>query len=257
MTQNEKAQYFKSLHIKSNPVILFNIWDAGSAKTVEAAGAKVLATGSAPVAAAFGYADGENIPLDMALANIARIVNATELPVSMDIEGGYGSTPDEVSRTIYNTVKTGIVGLNFEDQIVGSTKIYDIDTQVTRIAAARSAADKACSDIVLNARTDIFLKAKPDTHNEAMLDEAITRANAYKNAGADVFFAPGLADETLIAKLCASIKLPVNIIALPHVPDAQTLATLGVARISHGPVPYKKMSAWLGAQAKAAFTALG
>jgi len=252
-TQAEKAKQFKSLHVKGNPLILFNIWDAGSASTVAASGAKALATGSWPVAAAFGYADGENIPFDLALENITRIIEQTDLPVSMDLEGGYGEAPDAVAQTVSRAVESGICGFNFEDQIIGETELYSLDTQTARIAAARKAADNICSDIFINARTDIFLKAKPDTHSQQMLGAAITRAKAYKTAGADGFFAPGLADESLIEQLCSAIDLPVNIIALPHVPDAKTLASLGVARISHGPVPYKKMSAWLGEQAKAAF----
>ena len=253
-TQHEKAKVFKGLHIKGNPLVLFNIWDPGSAATVAEAGAAALATGSWPVAAAFGYPDGEAIPLDLALDNITRIISQTDLPVSMDLEGGYGETPHAVAATLSKAVDRGICGFNFEDQIIGGTTLYSLEDQTARIRAARTAADKICPDIFINARTDIFLKAKPDTHNTDMLDAAIARAKAYKAAGADGFFAPGLADETLIGALCAAVDLPVNIIALPHVPDRKTLTKLGVARISHGPVPYKKMSAWLRQQAKTAFS---
>ena len=252
-TQSALAAAFRALHVKTDPLILFNIWDAGSAATVAASGAKALATGSWPVAAAFGYADGENIPLSLALNNISRIIAGTDLPVSMDLEGGYGAAPADVANTVTQAVKTGIVGFNFEDQIIGADGLYGTDTQAARIAAARKAADAECAGIYINARTDIFLKAKPDTHNDAMLGDAIARAKAYQAAGADGFFAPGLADTALIKTLCAAVDMPVNIIALPHVPDAATLAALGVARISHGPVPYKKMSAWLEEQARAVF----
>jgi len=231
-TQTERAIEFRALHQVGDPLILYNIWDAGSAKTVAASGAKALATGSAPVAMAFGYADGENIPLDLALENVKRIIAATDLPVSMDLEGGYGAEPSVVAETITRAVETGIVGFNFEDQIT---------------------ADSVQSGVFINARTDIFLKAKPDAHDEAMLEKAVTRAKAFEQAGADGFFAPGLANPDLIAKLCEACPLPVNIIALPHVPEKKALIDLGVARISHGPVPYKKMSAWLSGQAAAAF----
>ena len=251
--QAEQAQTFHSLHKAGDPLILFNIWNPGSAAAVAASGARALATGSWPVAAAFGFDDGENIPLELALDNIRKIVAATDLPVSMDLEGGYGVTPNDVAETVRLAAQTGIVGFNFEDQIIGGDGLHALDIQAERIKAARRAADEVCQNLFINARTDIFLKASPDTHNEAMLEAALARADTFKKAGADGFFAPGLADKTMIKRLCAEANVPVNIIALPHVPDKQTLIDLGVSRISHGPVPYKKMSAWLADQAKAAF----
>lgn len=251
--QTEQAQVFHSLHKAGDPLILFNIWNPGSAATVAASGARALATGSWPVAAAFGFDDGENIPLELALDNIRKIAAATDLPVSMDLEGGYGVTPDDVAETVRRAAQTGIVGFNFEDQIIGGDGLHALDIQAERIEAARHAADGVCQNLFINARTDIFLKASQDTHNEAMLEAALERAETFKKAGADGFFAPGLADENMIKRLCTEANLPVNIIALPHVPEKQTLIDLGVSRISHGPVPYKKMSAWLADQAKAAF----
>ncbi|MEM7301405.1 MAG: isocitrate lyase/phosphoenolpyruvate mutase family protein [Pseudomonadota bacterium] len=251
-TQAEKSVQFTALHVKSDPVILYNVWDAGSAQIVDKAGAKALATGSWPVAVAHGYADGENIPFSLVVENTRRIADATDLPVSSDIEGGYGTSPQEVAASVSEIVKAGAIGFNFEDQVVGTSDFHEKTFQAERIAAAREAADALCSGVFINARTDLFLKAKPETHDGAMLDEAIERAAAYADAGASGFFAPGLADEKLIERLCASVSLPVNIIALPHVPDSKTLASLGVARISYGPVPYRKMAAWLEEQAKAA-----
>jgi len=170
-----------------------------------------------------------------------RIIASVEVPVTMDLEGGYGKELAVIEKTISAAMATGIVGFNFEDQIVGGDGLYDIETQSTRVAAARQAADSVIASAFLNARTDIFLKAKPDTHTDAMLDDAIARAGAYEKAGADGFFAPGLADETLIGRLCQEVNLPVNIIALPGVPENAVLAKLGVARISYGPVPYRMM----------------
>lgn len=252
MTNPSKTKIFSALHVKSDPVILYNIWDPGSARAVAGAGAKALATGSAPVAMAHGFADGQKIPLEMMLDNLARIVGAVDLPVTSDIEGGYGVTPAEVADTAARTIRAGAVGFNFEDQVVGGEGLYDVEAQSARISAAREAVDAVTSDVFINARTDIFLKAKPDTHTEAMLDDALARAHAYAAAGASGFFAPGLADETMIARLCADCPLPVNIIALPHVPAPARLAELGAARISYGPVPFKKMTAWLEEQARAA-----
>jgi len=247
------AETFKSLHIKSDPVVLFNVWDAGTAAIVQSAGAAAIATGSWPVAAAQGYEDGEKIPLELMLENLRRVVGAVDLPVSSDIEGAYSVAPKGVADTVVQVVQAGAVGINFEDQIVGGDGLHDIDVQTARVAAARDGADQAGSNIFINARTDLFLKAKPEEHAD-LLDEALTRAHAYAGAGGDGFFAPALTDEGLIKQLCADCPLPVNILALPHAPSASILADLGVARISHGPVPYKKMAAWFVEQARAAIS---
>lgn len=240
-SQASSIKKFHDLHIPGNPIMLYNIWDAGSAKAVSDSGAKALATGSAPVAMAQGFADGEQFPLELALANIERILKAVDLPVTMDLEGGYGADAETIESTVKQAISTGVVGFNFEDQIVGGDGLYDTATQGTRVAAARKAADSVIASAFINARTDIFLKHKPDAHTQAMLDEAIERAHAYEQAGADGFFAPGLADEKMIETLCEQVNLPVNIIALPHVPAKAKLIELGVARISYGPVPYRKM----------------
>ena len=239
--QASSIKLFHDLHVPGDPIMLYNIWDAGSAKAVDDAGAKALATGSAPVAMAQGFADGEQFPLELALANIERILEATDLPVSMDLESGYGADTSTIENTVEKAITTGIVGFNFEDQIIGGKGLYDIATQVARVKAARTAADSVIASTFINARTDIFLKQKPDTHTSEMLNDAIERANAYEQAGADGFFAPGLADEKFIETLCKEVNLPVNIIALPHVPVKAKLIELGVARISYGPVPYRKM----------------
>jgi len=142
-TQSEKADLFRSLHIAGTPIILFNIWDVGSAKAVAASGAKSLATGSAPVAMAQGYDDGENIPFEHALRNIERIVSATSLPVTMDLEAGYGADVSTVSNTVSQAMSRGIVGFNFEDQIIGTADLYPIEAQAERVAAARTAASSS------------------------------------------------------------------------------------------------------------------
>lgn len=252
-SQQSKAELFRSLHVAGDPIVLFNVWDAGSASTVAGAGARAIATGSLPVALAYGYKDGENMPLDMALDNIRRIINAVDVPVSMDLESGYGTSPAELAKSIELSMTTGIVGYNFEDQIIGGDGLYSITEQSARLKAARIATDSSGVTGYLNSRTDIFLKAPADQHNDAMVTEAIDRAKAYQQAGADGFFAPGLADEKFIERLCREVEIPVNIIALPHVPPKAILAKLGVARISYGPVPYRQMTAFLTDAAKAAF----
>ncbi|MBV1864742.1 MAG: isocitrate lyase/phosphoenolpyruvate mutase family protein [Rhodobacteraceae bacterium] len=250
--RSTRAQEFRDLHVKGDPVILFNIWDPGSAKIVQEAGSKALATGSLPVALAHGFEDGEKMQLELVLDNLRRIIGVASVPVSVDLESGYGTAPETVAETVSQAVDVGAIGFNFEDQVIGGAGIYPLEEQVLRVAAARSTAGAA----FLNARTDMFLKAPVESHDAAMLDQAIERAKAFEQAGADGFFIPGLADEALIETLCEQVALPVNIIALPHMPDSKTLARLGVARISYGPVAYRRMAAWLGEQAGAALTAL-
>lgn len=252
-SQIEKAEAFHALHVKGNPVVLYNAWDPGSAAIIAKAGAKAIATGSWPVAAAFGFADGEKIPLDLALDNIRRIVAAVDLPVTMDLEGGYGVEPKTVARTVTRALEAGAIGFNFEDQIVGGSGLHDIAFQAERISAVAEAVKASGIPAFINARTDIFLKAKHDEHSDAHVDAAIERAQAYEKAGAHGFFAPGLGVEKLIGRLCKAVALPVNIIALAHVPAKAKLAELGVARISYGPVPYRQMAEWLEAKARAAF----
>lgn len=251
--QIERARALHALHVKGDPVVLFNIWDPGSAKIVAAAGARAIATGSWPVAAAFGYPDGEKIPLDIAMDNAKRIVAAVELPVTVDLEGGYGIEPTIVTQTVAGAILAGAAGFNFEDQVVGGSGLHDVSVQVERIAGAVAAVEDSGIPAFINARTDTFLKAKPDEHAD-LLDSAIERARAYEQAGAHGFFAPGLADEALIGRLVEAVSLPVNIIALPHVPPKKRLAELGVARISYGPVPWRRMAAWLENEARQAIS---
>ena len=160
-TQTERANLLKSLHIKGDPLILFNIWDAGSARAIQAIGAKAIATGSWSVAAAHGYDDGEKLPLDLALANLKRIIAIVELPVTIDLEGGYGQSPAEVAENVTKVIAAGAVGINFEDQVVDGANLYSIEDQSARITAIRRAAEQASVPLFINARTDIFLKAEP------------------------------------------------------------------------------------------------
>jgi 2-methylisocitrate lyase-like PEP mutase family enzyme len=231
---------FAALHVPGNPVILFNVWDAGSAAVAEKAGAKAIATGSASVATAHGYSDAEALPLDLVLANAWRVVKATKLPVTIDFEGGYAVPPAEVAANVARLRTTGAVGCNFEDQIVAThgTKdrsLHSLPDQAGRIAAIRAATGP---NFFLNARTDIFLIAKPESHDDAKAEHAIERGKAYADAGASGFFVPGLADLRLLAKICKAVPLPVNFMAFPGAPSATQVAETGAARISHGPFPH-------------------
>src|SRR5215204_5999164 len=194
MTQKAKAELFRDLHIKGNPLILYNIWDAGSAKAIEEAGAKAIATGSWSVAAANGFKDGEEMPLDLALTNLERIVASVSAPVTIDLEGGYTTDNSQLKENIKKVIGAGAVGINFEDQIVGGEGLYAIEEQAARIEAVRQAAEQVSLPLFINARTDVFLKTYPARHNIAQLDEAARRASAYARAGASGLFAPGLRD---------------------------------------------------------------
>ncbi len=236
MNQADKARLFASLHRSGEPLILFNAWDAGSAKVVAEAGAKAIATGSASVAGAHGFHDAEALPLDLALANAERAAGAVELPVTIDFEGAYAVGAEGVAANMKRLVETGAIGCNFEDQVVGGEGLHPLDAQAARIRAARAAVGP---DFFINARTDIFLKTRAATHEPARIEEAIARVRAYAEAGASGFFVPGLVDLDQLAQICAASPLPVNFMAFPGAPDAAAVAGAGVARISHGPFPYK------------------
>jgi 2-methylisocitrate lyase-like PEP mutase family enzyme len=246
----DKARAFAALHRPGDPVILFNAWDAGSAKAVAEAGAGAIATGSWSVAAANGFGDGEAVPIDLVLANAARIVAAVELPVTIDFEGGYAADPSALAANMARLAETGAAGCNFEDQVVGGEGLHPIDAQAARIRAARAAVGP---DFFINARTDIFLKAPAETHDAAKVDQALARARAYAEAGASGFFVPGLADLGLLARLCDGSLLPVNFMAFPGAPGAAEVARAGVARISHGPFPYRLAMKALEEAAAAAY----
>jgi 2-methylisocitrate lyase-like PEP mutase family enzyme len=182
MTLPTKAQTFRSLHVPGDPLVLYNIWDAGSAVAVARAGAKAIATGSWSVAAAQGYADGEEMPLDDALAVVARILARTDLPVTMDFEGGYAAGPAAVSANLRRLLALGVAGLNFEDQVVNGPGLYSIEDQVARLRALRLTADELGLQVFINARTDLFLKAAPEVDHASLVEEAIARAAAYAAA---------------------------------------------------------------------------
>jgi 2-methylisocitrate lyase-like PEP mutase family enzyme len=257
-SQSEKAETFTRLHVKGSPVVLFNIWDAGSARTVAKAGAQAIATGSWSVAAAFGFEDGEDMPFELALENLRRIVAAVDLPVTLDFEGGYGTTPEAVAATFTQALNAGAIGCNFEDRVVNAEdRLYSIEDQSARIAALREAAKSAGVPAYINARTDLFLNAGSADHNPDLVDQALERAAAYAQAGASGFFVPGLVDEALLRRVCEGTPLPVNVMYFPGVPPAIRLAELGVARISHGPGPYRLATKALEEAARTAHAPIG
>lgn len=228
--QSARADAFRTLHVPGRPLVLYNVWDVGSARAVAGSGAPALATGSWSVAAAQGYPDGERMPLDFALSILQRICATVDLPVSADLEAGY----DDVARTVARAIEAGAIGCNLEDSLPATGAMRPVAEAAARLAAARAAADAGCVRAFLNARTDVFFQAPAPAHDEAMADEAIERARAYADAGADGIFVPGLADERLIARITAASPLPVNIQGGPGLPPPARQAELGVARVSWG-----------------------
>jgi methylisocitrate lyase len=236
--QTRKAEHFWALHIPGKPLLLFNIWDAGSAKAVAAAGAKAIATSSWSVANANGFSDGEQIPLALAIENLRRIVGATYLPVTIDLESGYGDTPELIAETIGLAIEAGGVGCNLEDSFPANGKLRETVNQCERIRSARRTADATGVHFFINARTDVFFQRPPAEHDKAMLEDAIERAQAYAEAGADGIFVPGLVDDKLIARFAQSSPLPVNLMVGDGASPLRVLAEHGVSRVSYGPSPY-------------------
>jgi 2-methylisocitrate lyase-like PEP mutase family enzyme len=247
MTAAAKFERFSSLHVPGDPVVLYNIWDVGSARAVIAAGAKALATGSHPVADANGFEDGEGVPIDFALANAKRIASAVELPLTVDFEGAYSTDPEEGARNVARLAETGAVGCNFEDQVIGGEGIHPLDLQCRRITAMRAAVGE---DFFINARTDLFLKTSD--HDDALVDQVIERGKAFADAGASGFFVPRLSDARQVERVVGEVPLPLNLIAFPGAPAKREWASAGVARISHGPFPHRALMKQLEEAARAA-----
>ena len=240
-------EIFAALHVPGDPVILYNIWDAGSALAVAAAGARALATGSHPVADANGWADGQQVPLDFALANAVRIMGAVDIPLTVDFEGAYSTDPEQGGANVARLKATGAVGCNFEDQVIGGEGLHPLDLQVKRIAAIRRAVG---GDFYINARTDLFLKTQ--TYDDALVGQVVERGKAFADAGASGFFVPRLADPGQIERIVRDVPLPLNVIAFPGAPDKKSWADAGVARISHGPFPHRALMAKMTEMAREA-----
>ena len=238
-----RIETFRALHIPGDPLVLFNIWDAGSAKTVAAAGAKAIATGSYGVACARGSSDGENLTLDAALANLGEILGVTDLPVSIDMEAGYGADAVAVGRSVARAQAAGAAGINIEDRMPGETALLALGKAAARIEAA------AATGLFVNARCDMFRGQDAVADGDTLVAATLERARAYAEAGAGGLFVPFLADRRCIAAICEASPLPVNILWSRPCGDCAALAAHGVARISHGHQPWAAAMAWLGDQA--------
>jgi len=236
--QVRKAQEFRALHVPGKPVLIFNVWDAGSAKAVTESGARALGTSSWAVANANGFSDGEEIPLPAVIDNLRRIVGSTDIPVTVDLESGYGDDPASVGETVARAIDAGAVGCNLEDSVPRKERLREASLQAARIRAAREAADGARVPFFINARTDEFFQPAAQPDEQAMLKETIERAQRYADSGADGLFVPGLLDLQLISVLVEASPLPVNVMMGEGGPALASLADRGVARVSYGAQPY-------------------
>ncbi|MEU1394107.1 MULTISPECIES: isocitrate lyase/phosphoenolpyruvate mutase family protein [unclassified Nonomuraea] len=231
-TTARKADLFRRLSADS-VLILPNAWDAASAAVTAAAGATAIATTSGGVSWSLGRGDGQHLTRDEMLHAAQRIVNTVDLPVTVDIEGGYGPTPEDVADTVRAVAAAGAVGVNLEDSQAVGGPLFDLADQTARLRAARQAAAAAgLPGLFVNARTDVFLFAIGPSAGR--LDEVLKRTAAYAEAGADGIFVPGLLDLDALATLCAESPLPVNAMAVAGGPTTAELTQAGVRRISLG-----------------------
>ena len=222
----EKAEQLRRLHHDPEILVLVNIWDVASARTVAALpGCRAIATGSWPIAAAWGVPDHERLTRDEMLAVAGRIAAAVDLPVTADLESGYGATAADVGETIARAISVGIVGCNLED------RERPVEEAAARVGAARERADAEGVGFVLNARLDMPIATTEE------IDEAVTRARAYLDAGADCIFPISIRDAAVLEEFVARVAAPVNAFGVPGGPSVAELAALGVARVSFGPGP--------------------
>lgn len=234
--QKEAARALAALHVKGRPLVLYNAWDAGSAKAIAGAGARAIGTSSWAMAAAHGHGDGEAIPLALVAQIAARMVQAVAQPVTVDIEGAYSSDPKAGAENVALLLEQGIAGINFEDRVVQGSGLHDIERQCERIAAIRDMAAKHGVPLFINARCDLFFT--PGIAPREVLGEARLRAARYAAAGASGLFFPGLQELDVIAELAASTALPLNVMMMEGMAPVDRLSAAGVARISYGPDPY-------------------
>ena len=232
-TQQERASAFLAMHSGPRILILPNAWDVASARVLEAAGFGALGTTSAGVAASLGYPDGERVPLDGMLRVVRGISESVMVPVTADVEAGYGVNERAVAETVKSAIGAGAVGINLEDGANDpQSPLIDLAAHAAKVSAAKRAAASTGVPIVINARTDVYLLEVGAPRSR--LREAVRRANAYLEAGADCAFVPGVGDAAMIATLVREIAGPVNVLAGPGMPAIPQLAELGVARVSVG-----------------------
>jgi 2-methylisocitrate lyase-like PEP mutase family enzyme len=241
--QRQKAEEFRKLHTEGDVLLLPNVWDVASARVVEDAGFPAIATSSAGIAFAQGFPDGQKIPPERMLAVIADIAKAVNVPVTADVEAGYGNRPEDAALTARRVIDAGAVGMNFEDATGDAAHpLFDLPVQVQRIRAIRETGERVGVPLVINARTDVYLLQLGDPAGR--YDEALRRMSSFRDAGADCVFVPGVVDVATISRFVGDLRCPMNILAGPGSPSVAELKRAGVRRISLGSGP---MRAGLGA----------
>ncbi len=243
--QREKAERFRSLHHDPHILILPNAWDAASAKMFERAGFGAIATTSAGIASSYGYPDGERMSRADMVEAVRRIARAVALPVTADMEAGFGSTLEDLADTTRLVLETGCIGMNLEDGTQDDAHpLADLALQVEKIKAVRRAAQAFGVPLVINARTDVYERL--DKNDNTRLAQAIQRGNAYRQAGADCIFVIALDDKESIAQLVREIDAPVNILARYGSPTIPEMEKMGVARLTFGSIPMRATMTLVG-----------
>ena len=236
--QKAKANTFRAMHRGPKILVLPNVWDVASARVIEGAGFGAIATTSAGIAFSLGYPDGQKISREEMLARVGRIVRAVKVPVTADVEGGYGDRPEDAAATAKGVIEAGAVGMNLEDGTDDPQHpLVDLPLQLKKIRAVREAALKSGVLLVLNARTDVYLSQVGEPGKR--YDQTVRRLLAYRDAGADCVFAPGVRDAETISRLVRGVQCPLNILAGPGSPSLPDLEKLGVARVSLGSSPMR------------------
>ncbi|MFC7393987.1 isocitrate lyase/PEP mutase family protein [Scopulibacillus cellulosilyticus] len=233
-----KAKKFSKLHKQNTVFVLPNAWDVISAKIFEECGFEAIGTTSAGIAASLGFKDGQNIPLEKMIGTIKNIVSSVNIPVSADIEAGYGSTVNEVLNTVKRVIEAGAVGINIEDG-TGDPEhpVFDISLQKEKIKAIKNLSISTDTALFINARTDMYWLDVGNPYQR--FQETIKRAEAYEEAGADCIFVPGLNDLEVIRALRQKISCPINLLVSPEMPSTTELSKIGIERLSCGSAPFR------------------
>ena len=237
-SQKEKAEVLLSLHTHGKLLVLPNVWNPIGARILEKKGYPAVATASAAISASLGYQDGEKITRATAIELIGRIARSVDLPVTADIETGYGESLSELEVTAQQVIEAGVVGVNIEDGLAWGDALRTIEEQCQRIATLRQFADRRGVHLVINARTDSFVSSS-FTNKEEAADEAVARAKAFSAAGADCFYPIGPGDEATVRLLRHRIESPLNILVTPTAAPLSVMQDIGVNRVSFGPFIFR------------------
>lgn len=231
--QAEQAEEFRRLHDRRDILILPNAWDVPSARVFEDEGFPAVATSSAGMLVSLGYPDGEEIPVEEFVSAIARIARALSVPLSADVVGGFGDGPDGVARSVKAVIRAGAIGINIEDFVHAAKKLLPVEKQVARLRALVRLRESLKVPFVINARTDALRFGAGDEN--ARLEEAIRRAEAYRDLGVDCVYPMGLTDAPSISRFVKALDFPTNVMVRKGLPPVPDLKRIGVARVSFGP----------------------